>query len=189
MQAFGILISPIFFFLVSKYFSNAIDKITIYHKNEDKWTRFWKTCKYYLLLGLPMAFVIYFGYTNILREKNFEYFSIAVISLLVSFFFIYLIRIISLLDWKMPEGKERIKNHRERIASFGYSIVATFLLSFTLIFCYYVLYDFETFFTIPPFGLDQIIVVMFLSGVLICLPSLLWEYLLRKIGVPEELKT
>ena len=137
----GIPLSPIIFFLGSKFFSNEISKLTLYHRNESFGLRFKNVYFTILKVGAILSAVLFFSYTTILKEKwDPGPPQIILVCVLSSLVFVFTARILALWEFRMPRNDERKKEHRERIASFAFSILELSLLTLLLIFCFLVLY-------------------------------------------------
>jgi len=90
--------SSLLFFFLARYFSNLIDQLTLYHKNELFRERFLQVSKIYLITGVMILIVMYIALNlemikGLIQMENYER---LLISSGISFGLIFTTRILAL---------------------------------------------------------------------------------------------
>jgi hypothetical protein len=141
-----ILISSIAYFLLIKYFSDLVDQLSLYHRNEGFFKRVRKVGKVYAIIGLFIAFLIFlslnlkFMGSFLANISMLNKFIVSIGSALVLTTVTRTLCLISIESKKIRNlsgtiQKERAwHEYRERIVSFFFSFFNSSLLLFIIIF-------------------------------------------------------
>jgi hypothetical protein len=188
------------FFFLTKYFSNIINDILLYHEREGFWVRIMKVGKVYLMIGFFLAILIYFALNLEFMGKflfSISSFNKIVVSIVAAVTLPLTMRFLALLDIyhskkikrQCPLRKrEHLIEYRERIGSFFFSFFLSFILLFLIIFiCMLFVEKTDTLFDLGKITSSEI-KNLYPLLLLPWIMALISEFILILVGVPVELK-
>lgn len=195
-----ILLSMSAFFFMAKYFSGIIDRILLYHKEENFSVRVINIGNAYLMIGFYFAILVYLA-LNLKFMGNFlssiSTLNKITVSIGAAIILPLTMRLISLMDIYHPKKIKKLSvarrrkymlDYRERIGSFFFSFFLSFILLFLVIFVCMIFIDktdilFELG-EITTSGIKTLCPLLFLPWLM----GLIGEIILILVGVPSDLR-
>jgi hypothetical protein len=188
-KIFYFLFLVFLFFFGIKKISELTDKLVVYHIGEPFWKRVINVLKIYSFLGVISFFVMYLFLTMNLVSEFFigSFYSIQVIA--ITIFSSSILTFVTRLGALSPSNScSDHEKHCERIASFNFSLLSTFLFTL-IIFLGINLYlnNLQSSNIILDLGLDRFIQIFFLWGGLLFSFAFFGELILTRL-VPAGLR-